>query len=696
MHRAAFLSVFIMAGALSGAHAAAPPTGWANFDAQIADAKKTMMADPKAALAKAQAAEAIARAQHASAQRTRSLATCLWLEGEALTRINQVKDAQVALDRALKLVSKDGTATRLDGDLALSQARLADTTGDIALALRSYQRAHDIFARLDIPRSQSIALQGLGSIYDKAHEFDREIAYYQRASQVYDADPALELSAYNNIGFALQQLGRYDEAIDHFKSALKIAKSLDSPFLEANILTNLAAAYARSHRFRDAESTADKALTLLSDQKDSGLAPFVWGVKAEVEYERHDISAAVEDMNSAFRGVDLTKTISTFRDMHQFAYRIYAAAGDYSLALQHLEAFKRLDDEGRSLTASANLALLGAQFDFANQRLEIEHLKSEQLKRDMSLRESRAATQRAMFGAGLWAGLLVILWISWRHLTLRRHRNELAGTLRERDTEIARRITVEAQLRLAMEAVEQASRAKSDFLANMSHELRTPLNAIIGFSNLMTTGRLVLAKCQEYAVDINAAGRRLLVILNDILDMARIDAGSVALDEDEIDLAALAAEAIAALNDETPVQGRSVRVGGDGSDAQVRIDRARFRQVLVHLLSNAVKFTGPDGEIDIAFERVPDGIDLVVRDNGIGIPADKLSFVLEPFGQAESTYARAHGGIGLGLPIVKSLVELHGGVFTLSSKQGQGTTARVHIPSQRVLPETNCGQPLVA
>jgi len=689
MSKAAIFVIFFV-GVLTAAVAAQPateavPPGWTAFEAEVADAKKTMMADPGAALEEARHANALAQARPQSAYRANALATSLWLEGEALTRVNRAKDASLAIDEALKIADADGKITRLDGDLALSRGRLADATGDIALALKSYQRAHDIFARLNIPRYQSIALQCLGNIYDKAHDYNREIAYYERASQVYSEDPALELSAANNIGFALQQLGRFDEAIGRFNSALKIAHSLDSPFLEANILTNLAAAYARENRFADAEKSADRALKLLAHQKDSGLDPVVWGVKAEVEYERGDVPVAVSDMNRAFKGVDLTKTLSALRDMHKFAYRIYADAGDYALALQHLEAFKRLDDEGRSLTASANLALLGAQFDFANQRLEIEHLKSEQLKRDLSLRESRAATQRAILGAALSLGFLVILWISWRHLTVRRHRNELAGTLRERDIEIARRIRVEAQLRLAMEAAEQANRAKSHFLANMSHELRTPLNAIIGFSEILMSGVLPPSKNQEYAADIHAGGRRLLVILNDILDMARIDAGAVQLREDEATLGEIAEAAIVSLDEEMPQHGKTVRIDQAARDVEVRCDRGRLRQVVAHLLSNAVKFTKTDGTVEIAFEIVRNGVDIIVRDNGVGIPPEKLTFVLEPFGQAESTYARSHGGIGLGLPIVRSLVELHGGLFTLSSQMDVGTTARVHLPAQRIL-----------
>ena len=146
--------------------------------------------------------------------------------------------------------------------------------------------------------------------------------------------------------------------------------------LEGTILTNLAQVYAKQRHFADAEHAADRAWKLWKSSGHSEAAPFVWGMKAEIDYRRGALRAAATDLDNAFRGVNLKTTIAPFRDMHEIAYKVYRAEANAPLALAHLESFKRLDDEGRSLIASANLALLGAQFDFATQQLEIEHLKS--------------------------------------------------------------------------------------------------------------------------------------------------------------------------------------------------------------------------------------------------------------------------------------------------------------------------------
>ncbi|HEY1710221.1 MAG TPA: ATP-binding protein [Rhizomicrobium sp.] len=682
--------VLAAVNAAGEAHAQAAPTP---HDALIADAKKAMMTDPKAALGKAKAALTIAQAWPASAHRSEAVATSFWLESEALTRLDKVKDARAALDQAIRIAANDGKTTKLDGDIALSLARIADNNGNIALALKSFQKAHDIFAKLGVARSQSIALQGLGGIYDEAHAFDREIGYYRRASQVYSEDPALELSASNNVGYAQLQLGHYDEAAKNFQRALDLSKKLDSPFLTGQILNTLAAVYAKQHKFADAMKAAHDALHAFG-KDDGGQAPFVYGVEAEVEYERGNLDAAAADLDKAFHGVDLAMTIAPYRDMHEIAYKVYRAKGNLPLAMAHLEAFKRLDDQGRSLAASANLALMGAQFDFTNQKLEIAQLKSAQLERDISLRESRAAMQRVIFITLFLAGFAFAAWIGWRHMVLRRHRDviskantDLTRTLGERDSEIERRTAVEAELRLAKRQAEQANISKSHFLANMSHELRTPLNAIIGFSEMLTNevfGAIGNARYKEYANDINTGGRSLLAVLNDILDMARIDAGNEVLADDNLSLH----EVVDSVVDEfqgSNLTGKSVcREAGD--DVWVHGDAKRLRQVVVNLVSNAVKFTGADGDIRIRVARAEDGgADIFVSDNGVGIPEDKLAMVLEPFGQAESAYARSHGGIGLGLPIVRSLVEMHGGRFSLMSELDAGTTAKVHLPPERMM-----------
>ncbi|HEX4157247.1 MAG TPA: tetratricopeptide repeat-containing sensor histidine kinase [Rhizomicrobium sp.] len=650
-----------------------------------------MLRRPDAALDAARRAESVAERRAPAPQNREAVATALRLQAEALNRTNRNAEAFRAVTKASEFAASLGHLTKLDGDLAASRGLIAESAGDFALALKNYQQAHDLFARLGDKRGQAIALLDLGVLYEKARDFDREIRYYREAAQVYSGDPAVAFGEADNLGCVYLQMRRYPEAIARLQQSLGFAASLKSPVLEAMVFTNLALSYAGAKKLAEAEGAADRSLMLVSETDPDGEARFAWAAKAEIEYRRGALDAAAADLQKAFRGVDLKTTAPRFLFFHEIAYEIYKAKGDLAPAIQHLEAFKRLDDEGRSLAASVNLALLGAQFDFARQDLEIEHLKSAELERDIRLRKSQAELQAIVFSGVIATVILLLGWYGWRHAILKAHRNdiakknvELVKTLIERDMEIERRKEVECHLRVAMQAAQQANRAKSHFLANMSHELRTPLNAIIGFSEIMLSGRMNPEKLQEYARDIADGGRHLLAVLNNVLDMARIESGKVELEDHVIRLGSVVDHALSVLGGRNAHAGKELRMAGD-SNILVRGDEVRLRQVIINLVSNAAKFTREGDCIEIRIERVEDGVDVTVQDNGEGIPADKLPVIMEPFGQADSTYARSRGGVGLGLPIVKSLVELHGGRFTIESDYGRGTTARLHLPEERVV-----------
>jgi signal transduction histidine kinase len=173
--------------------------------------------------------------------------------------------------------------------------------------------------------------------------------------------------------------------------------------------------------------------------------------------------------------------------------------------------------------------------------------------------------------------------------------------------------------------------------------------------------------------------------------MARIESGKVELQDRLVRLGDVVEHALSMLGGREAHADKEIRASGD--DILVRGDEVRLRQAVINLVSNALKFTGEGGVIDIRIEPVEDGIDLVVEDNGEGIAADKIPLIMEPFGQAESSYARVHGGVGLGLPIVKSLAELHGGRFTIESEMGRGTITRLHLPKERLVDAADEAEP---
>jgi signal transduction histidine kinase len=245
---------------------------------------------------------------------------------------------------------------------------------------------------------------------------------------------------------------------------------------------------------------------------------------------------------------------------------------------------------------------------------------------------------------------------------------------------------IETQLVEAKKAAEAADRAKTDFLANMSHELRTPLNAIIGFSSMMSMelrGPLGHTAYKEYAEDIHQSGRHLLDVINDILDLSKISVGKFDIDADTLSLPAVIDDCVHMVRIKAEAAGLALIIDAPADLPPLCADERIIKRILLNLLSNAIKFT-EKGHVRIAAEAMPDGaITLKVEDTGIGIAASALPRLMRPFVQIDGSLSRKYEGTGLGLSLVKSMVELHGGSVELASELGVGTTVTLRFPSER-------------
>jgi two-component system cell cycle sensor histidine kinase PleC len=236
----------------------------------------------------------------------------------------------------------------------------------------------------------------------------------------------------------------------------------------------------------------------------------------------------------------------------------------------------------------------------------------------------------------------------------------------------------------ARQQAEEASLSKTRFLANMSHELRTPLNAIIGFAEVIQKqmlGPIGNARYAEYVDDIQSSGQHLLSLINNILDMSKIESGSWRIQPEMTDPVEIMEASLRTFRERAEGRGVFMTMTVDARLFEGFVDRQALRQILLNLISNAVKFTPTGGRIEVGAAPLQDGAFSVwVTDTGIGIAPEHIPVVLAPFGQVENDLTRQYEGTGLGLPLVKSLIEMHGGRFEIHSTPGEGTTIRAQFP----------------
>jgi PAS domain S-box-containing protein len=274
----------------------------------------------------------------------------------------------------------------------------------------------------------------------------------------------------------------------------------------------------------------------------------------------------------------------------------------------------------------------------------------------------------------------------WLETTVRGVFDQITGQLRNVlsiSHDVTERIEHELEIKAAQERAESASKAKSRFLANMSHELRTPLNAVIGFTDMMrqrTFGPLGNEKYEEYATLIYDSGQLLLDLISDMLDMAKIEAGKLELNLETVDFNGTVEDSVRMLRDRAEEAGLELSTAVPVEPLFVTADKRAVKQIMLNLMSNAIKFTPAGGSVGVSLYVHNGYATIAISDTGIGIPADDLERLGRPFEQVEGDPMIAKSGAGLGLALVRALTEKHGGTLTIESEEGVGTDVRVTFP----------------
>ena len=635
------------------------------FDALVADAKAAMLVNPPQAIDKAKAAQQVADVLPAS-RRATGVATAQWLQGEAYLRLGDVVHARPLIDQAFASATAAGPATKLAGDILLSRGGLHTATAQVASALIDYQQAHNLFRDLGETRSRAIALLSIALLYQEAGDYKTALRYYDQAREIYSADPQLLLSIFNNRGNALKELGRYSAAEQQFREAFALAKTMHSPAFEARVLSNVARSQLRADQLNAADRTISQGFAYRRAPGAAGEITQFWALAARSALQRGDASKAAKLIVHGFTRVDLLD-----REAHETAYEAFKHIGEDKQALVHLEALKSLDDQTSKLAASTNTALAAARFDFANQELRIAKLRNEDLARKNAFERSRVETQQMIFAAAAIVTVIVVALLATSLIVIRRSRNEVRAA--------------NVDLAASNVALAKALAAKTEFLATTSHEIRTPLNGILGMTQVMLADATLGGALRDRIGIVHSAGVTMRALVDDILDVAKIETGNLSVEQVPFDLKEMLCDVCRLWQEQARDKGLSFALDLDDAPRGIEGDAARLRQIVFNLLSNAIKFTDAGTiRLTATADATAERMRIVVSDNGIGIPADKLDMIFESFRQVDAGTTRRFGGTGLGLSICRNLARAMGGDVSVESVEGQGSTFTIDLPLVRV------------
>jgi len=640
---------------LAGQVVAAPASA---FDQRVAEIRTEIMVDPLRALADAE------RLRHVPAEASvlaHQQAVADWLRAEALLGLQKPAAALKIIKSALDNLATTPGEDAIRGELILARAGAATALGRVQDALQDNQTAYRYFVRAGDARGQAKALLFIGTLYSDAGDYATALRNFDHSIEAYSGDPALRLSAQNNRANALSQLRRFPQAVSAYQTALTYVHN--DPPTESLILRNLARAQAEAGQFGPAQISLSRAFALSSPGVGTGDRPALYGVAAFIAFHQGQLDRAKTWIERGLEGAASTDP-ETQRDLHRTAYDIYRARGEDTKALPQLETFHKLDDAQRAVAASATAALMTASFDFTNQELRFRNAQA------VAAARFRNRMQLALLSAAAVISTLLLIGF----LSIRRSRNQVREANRSLTTSNV--------------ALEKALAAKTEFLATTSHEIRTPLNGILGMTQVILAGRQLDPTLRGRIELVQGAGETMKALVDDILDVAKMETGELRIQTAEMDLKRLLEDAVTVWTGQAETKRIGIEFDLDHCPGKIIADEVRLRQIIFNLMSNAIKFTDR-GQVRLAAlsetdeESETEQLVIRVADSGIGIPPDRVEEIFESFRQVDGGVTRRHGGTGLGLAICRNLARAMGGDVTVVSTLGAGSTFTLTLPLER-------------
>ena len=569
--------------------------------------------------------------------------------------LGRYREAEMALD-----VARDqfpGEVEDIDrAEMLLASGLLHGDLNRLNLALDHAERALQHFIEAGDVMGQAQAERLLGATYSRMHLLEDAQRHLLRALDLANTG-AQDFSGLSARATSLMRLGqleqlrhRYDEALRYHHRALALARHIEDRRLQLRTLNGTADAMINLGQLPEAVQSLEVAQRVATLFESPAAQGETMCLQAALQLRLGNVPAALQIGEEALRYIEATGTHENMPRCRLILRDAAKANGDYESALRHFEIYHALQQASLMTMADQQRQSLGSR---------IVDEKSKRLALDRAHRqlESIVAQRTA----------------------------ELAETVQRLEGEAQERRAMTESLIEAKQNAEAANRSKSEFLANISHELRTPLNAIIGFSEAMMLemfGPLGGEQYRNYAGDIHDSGHLLLSLINDILDLSKIEAGKHRLHIEPLDLFEVLQAALRLVEQRARDNNLRLALQMPPRRPGLKADRRAVTQMVLNLLTNAVKFTPAGGSILLSCSVLDDGVAITVEDTGIGMTPEDIPVALSAFGQLDNPYTRSHQGTGLGLPMVKALAELHGGTFKIESEPERGTAVTIWLPRE--------------
>lgn len=641
----------------------------------------TLLTDPSEALAHANRA-INARNGTQVATRNAQLADAYWVRAQATFRLGDRAGSTAALGRVLALAPEGVPGAHLRAHVDMLRGHIARAEGDFGVALQRYRAAQSGYITAGHARGQGLALQAVGMLYADVGDSDNAIRYLDLANEAYHGDEVYNLSLSNNRGVSLQNARRHAEAQPDFTRAATIAERLRIRQYANQIRLNLAI----SQMATGAVASARQTLATIGPPEGIDnvyLRRDLYRTLAVLALREGRLGNAHRLIDRALAGVDHDHSDFSWRQTHFAAFSIYDALGDNARAIREIKAVRRLDEADAAEVASNRAALLAAQFQFAAQNARIERLNAEQLERSVAFERQRNRMQRITVAITIVGSVLTVGLLTGLLLVTMRSRNRA-----QRDR---------LELAQSHSELERALAAKTEFLASTSHEIRTPLNGIIGMTQIMLADPALEPQTRSRLELIGSAGNSMRALVDDILDIAKIEHGGFTISPQPTDVGALVTSVADQFRMPAAADGLDLRHSVAVPPGLALIDPDRLRQILFNLVGNAIKFTRA-GHIDLNLSVVAndegESLRLEVIDTGIGIAPEWHEAIFDLFRQVDGTRTRRYGGTGLGLAICRQLARAMGGDIMIDSTPGEGTRFIVDLPYRPVVEADTAAAPI--